>query len=99
MSLNLILALLALLLIICAVPFLIGSALGIIIAAVKWVFYSTITAITYIVCFIFRKIGDLFKFIYRKIRDRIYPDEGAYYVEFGPKNRKGRYKIKYNSNR
>ncbi len=99
MSFNLILALAALVLIIIAVPFLIGSVLGIVIAAVKWVFYSTITAVTYVICFIGRKIGDLFKFIYRKIRDRIYPDEGAYYIKFGPKNRKGRYKIKFNSNR
>jgi high-affinity K+ transport system ATPase subunit B len=94
---NIVLACIALIIIIYLARLVIGTVFGLIIMGVRWLFYAIVAAISAVVCFIFRKIGELFKAIYNRIRDRLYPDEGAYQIEFGPKNRKGTSRIKYTS--
>jgi hypothetical protein len=87
---NILLALI-MVIIICGVTiFLFGVSIGLIIMGLKWVFYAGIIIPTYIICAIGRKIRDI-------IKDRLYPDVGAYKIDFGPINRKGVSKISYKS--
>lgn len=74
---------------------LIGFFIGLIIETLKFILYKTIHAVFWVL----KKVGKLFAFlfkkIYNKIHDHFYPDEGAYYIRFTPKNRKGTSRIKY----
>jgi hypothetical protein len=88
--LNIIIALTVLIVIFWAIFFGIGVVIGVIGMIFKSIFYSVFTAIGWL-------IGSSFRFIRNKILDKKYPDQGAYYIDFGPKNRKGKFKINYKS--
>lgn len=103
MLLNIILAVIAAIIIYWGITFLIGTGIGLIIYGLKWLFYATITAISYIIISVCRGLWGLIKGIYRKIRDmimdRLHPDEGVYYIRFGPADKKGASRVKIRSSR
>lgn len=96
---NIIIGVIGLVVIVWGSVFLIGIFFGVISYVLKLIFYSSIIITIRFITFILRKIFSLFKNIYRKIcniiLDKIYPDKGAYLINFGKQDQKGTTRIKY----
>ena len=82
----------------------IAFMIGLLVLCFAWSILGTLfkllfSGIGWIIKKIFLGIALLIRFIYRKIRAKIYawlhPDEGLYYIDFTPRNRKGLSNIKY----
>lgn len=71
--------------------------IGLITEATKFILYQTIRGVIWIFKMLGRLLAFMFKKIRNKIRDRFHPDEGAYYIRFTPKDRRGNSRIKYSS--